>query len=180
MTIPADITEDKVVPLVIQDTDIAEPANSLLKTDSGRAIIDPARELTRGADGKMQGTAGDDTFHYFRIDAASPIIRYNRHPKNYQAFDESCAGKATDLCGTETQPINITYSSVPFAYTDIGSGVKELTIYKETLGGATFYANPYLSLLGRKFFERVELTIPDGKYVQTITDNLGHTTTMGA
>ena len=177
ITIPTEITQDKVVPLVINDKDIVD--NSLLKIDSGRtADIDPATELTRNATGTMLGTGGDDTFHHLRIDAASPIIGYNRHEQHYQSFDASCAGNAADLCGTEEEPINITYSNVPFSYTDIGSGPKVLTIYKERLGGTKVNEPTDISGSGlNPYTKSVTQFLPDGKYVQTITDRLGHATT---
>jgi hypothetical protein len=184
ITIPTDLDADKVIPLVINDTDLAEnPTNSLLQINPSRevyvprheAIIDPSTELTRGANGVMQGIGGADTFHHLRIDAASPIIGYNRHGEN-QALDGVCSGRPTDLCGTEGDPINITYNHVKFTYTDIGSGPQRLTIYKDSPNGI-MVSSANVSI-PNEYISTPTLFFQDGKYAQTITDRLCHATTM--
>ena len=106
--------EDQLVPLLINDTDYA--GNQLLALEQQRPSIDPSGELTRGADGVMQGAPGEDGYHYLRVDAAPPVIGYNKTPLHYNGFSYSCQGDVPERCGTEAEPVNIVFSSVPFLY----------------------------------------------------------------
>ncbi|MCM2267179.1 MAG: IPT/TIG domain-containing protein [Elusimicrobiales bacterium] len=177
---------DELRPLIITGRDAG--ANHVLKLDPGRRsgdgredlerTINPALELTRDSTGLMQGVGGEDRFHTLRIDAASPIISYNKHSKNYSAYDYTCPGGIPERCGTEENPINITFSSVPFLYTDVGSGVREVRVYKDHLGGESPFPVNYNPGADKYAPFDAIMTLKDGKYVQVVTDNLGRSTTM--
>lgn len=176
LQVPGVYTEDKLVPLVIGDGDYN--SNQLLALAADKTAITPGLELTRNAEGLMQGTGGSDKFHYLRIDAASPIISYNKYSKSYSAYDYTCPGGIPERCGTEEAPINITFSSVPFLYTDLGSGVKSVTVYKDYLGGTKVFPMESDFVFAGGYSNEVTLPLKDGKYVQVVTDNLGRGTTM--
>ncbi len=135
--------------------------------------IDPLHELVRGDDGLMRGIGGEDRFHPLRIDAAPPEISW----KDRQGvFANSCVDGAPERCGSEAAPFNINFNTVTFRYTDLGSGLKELRIYKENLAGALQDgSNSSLSLVKRAYAVESVIGMPDGKYVQVVTDNLGRT-----
>ncbi len=137
-------------------------------------FIDPLHELVRGDDGLMRGAGGEDRFHPLRIDAAPPEISW----KDRQGIAAgSCIGDTPERCGTEAEPYNINFNTVTFRYADLGSGLKELRIYKENLAGALQDgSNSSLSLVKRAYAVESVIGMPDGKYVQVITDNLGRAT----
>ena|GEM_PF-3862560 len=185
-TLGAGQDRDELRPLIITGRDIG--ANDVLKLDPGKRsgdgredperTINPALELTRNDAGDMQGIGGEDRFHTLRIDAASPVISYNKQSKRYSAFDYTCPGGIPERCGTEEAPIYITFSSVPFLYTDLGSGVKSVTVYKERLGGERVFPLESSPALAGSYSSGLTLPLKDGKYVQVVTDNLGRGTTM--
>ncbi|MDP2865091.1 MAG: hypothetical protein Q8O90_02495, partial [Elusimicrobiota bacterium] len=162
-------TQDAILPLEIRGSDIAGTANSILLIEPGRSYIDPARELTRDAAGGMQGTGGPDRFHSLRIEAAPPVIEYE--DRNH-ILSHSCGGTT---CGTQAEPINLNWNLVRFRYTDIGSGIKNITIRKDTLGGPVERAFTYAPHV---YTQDISSDIADGLHVHTVTDNSGNTTTM--
>ncbi len=131
---------DELRPFIIFGRDLGR--NDALQLDPGKRAgdgssgrertIDPLHELVRDDGGLMRGAGGEDRFHPLRIDAAPPEISW----KDRQGISAgSCIGDTPERCGSEAAPFNINFNTVTFRYTDPGSGLKELKIYKEKLFG---------------------------------------------
>ncbi len=174
---------DELRPFIIFGKDLGR--NDALALDPGKRggdgssgrerTIDPLHELVRDDGGLMRGAGGEDRFHPLRIDAAPPEISW----KDRQGIAAgSCIGDTPERCGTEAEPYNINFNTVTFRYADLGSGLKSLRIYKNNLSGELFYPNDALSAPKRAYAVESVIGMPDGKYVQVITDNLGRSTTM--
>jgi hypothetical protein len=172
------IQRDELRPLIITGVDLGGNNTLALapgkRDGDGRAdferTIDPLHELIRddaGSDNLMRGTGGEDRFHALRIDAASPEVSWTDR-QGY--FGSPCFDGTPERCGSEAEPVNIGFNTVNFRYADIGSGLKSLKIYKESINGEVFKEIVGLSEPKRAYAYQMELPIPDGKYVQVITD----------
>ena len=149
--------QDALVSLLVTSTDIA--AKGLLELYPWRTEILPAAELTRDpATGRMQGMGGIDRLHSFRVEVSSPVITWTARDTGY-----SCPGD----CGTEAAPINLPVNQARFTYTDSGSGLAAVTIYKDAIGGEPLVST--WTYTGNTYTLSAEPTLADGKYVQEST-----------
>ena len=145
--------------------------NPTLRVSSAATVIDLATQFTRGADGLMQGAPGQDTFHRIRVDVNPPVVTYEKPAYTYH---ECMSMPGTVQCGFPGDPVNLTNNQAKFTYKDLGSGIKNIKIISADSGG---FSQEY-NFNGVIDSYPLTLELNDGNYIQTVTDNVGRSTTM--
>gem|GEM_PF-836397 len=123
------------------------------------------------ADLSSAAYAGPDIAHSLTVNHNYPVIHYNTVERHYVGYDYDCV----KACGGVEAPIYIHTNSGAFQYSDEGGEVKKVRIYRNSLSGSLFFESDYII---NGFPLNCGMPIPDGYYVQTVTDNLGLTTVM--
>ncbi|MHB0995280.1 MAG: chitobiase/beta-hexosaminidase C-terminal domain-containing protein, partial [Elusimicrobiales bacterium] len=167
---PAEYPRDTVTYVVAAGTDIARKELLAISTATNKTI-DPALTLTRNAAGEMQGEGGYDTSMELRIEVSSPIITWFADG-NYH----NCPGE----CGSQAQPLIFTSNGVWLDFSDLGSGLAWMGVYRITETGSVFHSSQAYTAGGE-----VQYNVPtaikqleDGKYQLVVLDKSGKTTTM--
>ncbi|MHB0997331.1 MAG: hypothetical protein ACYC2I_13255, partial [Elusimicrobiales bacterium] len=162
-----DYPQDAQVQLLINGADTA--GNGLLGLTASTAAISVTRELRRAANGFLPGTPGTDSFHTIRVEATQPMIT---RENSSGILDNACMG----VCSTENAPIYFTSNRVRFGYSDLGAGIASVELYKDAVDPANRIEVPFNTEQNYVFEKTHDL--PDGKYVQVVTDKSGKVTTM--
>ena len=162
-----DYPQDAQVQLLFNGTD--KTGNGLLGLTVSSATISITNELRRAANGFLPGTAGTDSFHTLRIEVTQPMIT---RENSSGILDNACMG----VCSTEDAPVYFTSNRVRFGYSDLGSGIASVKLYRDSVNPANQIEVP-LNVEQNYVFEKTH-DLPDGKYVQVVTDKSGKITTM--
>ena len=119
-----------------------------------------ANELRRAANGFLPSTAGTDSFHTLRIEVTQPMIT---RENSSGILGNACMG----VCSTEDAPVYFTSNRVRFGYSDLGSGIASVKLYRDSVNPANQIEVP-LNVEQNYVFEKTH-DLPDGKYVQVVT-----------
>ncbi|MDO8805229.1 MAG: IPT/TIG domain-containing protein [Elusimicrobiota bacterium] len=157
---------DAVARLMVRSSDTA--GNALLELAPERTTINTALERTRNAAGDMQGIGGVDQLHSLHIEVSPPAIAWETLP---WTFSTPCYGG----CNTEPDPVYFSQSTVTFKHSDLGAGLAEILVHKDSLTGEIIQQMVFQN---RVYEQLASFTLPDGKYVQTVRDNLDKTSTI--
>ena len=153
-----DYPQDAQVQLLFNGTD--KTGNGLLGLTVSSATISITNELRRAANGFLPGTAGTDRFHTLRIEVTQPIIT---RENSSGILDNACMG----VCSTEDSPVYFTTNRVRFGYSDLGSGIASVKLYKDAIDPKNQIEIPDNTEQNYVFEKTHDL--PDGKYVQVVT-----------
>ncbi|MBP7795239.1 MAG: hypothetical protein KA059_00460, partial [Elusimicrobiales bacterium] len=166
--IPNGIDYDTKTVIEIQGLDIAN--NFLLKQEEKSNLIS-IDDISRDGEGNMGGEGGADRIHYLRIEAAPPEIIFGEHIGEHR-----CGIHNLKECGSQGSPFLFSgpVNTAFFSYQDAGSGINEITIYKED--GTIYKKVDYIPVEEKYEFNR-SFSFPDGSYVQVVKDNYGRSIT---
>ncbi|MBU4446283.1 hypothetical protein KJ656_14575, partial [bacterium] len=158
--------EDGEYIMTVNAVDLA--GNNLLALNQDQTTINPVTQLTRNAEGTMQGIGGSDTSVVFKIDRTSPTITYLnlQETPHFTCEDE-------DNCGAPENPKHILWTPSKFTIEDI-SGVTALNIYKDNFG-ELYYSE---TLEDIENINRTFTFIEGSTYTMVATDTLEQSTTM--
>ncbi|MDO8805231.1 MAG: PTS system mannose/fructose/sorbose family transporter subunit IID, partial [Elusimicrobiota bacterium] len=129
--------------------------NALLEILPERTTINTALERTRNAAGEMQGIGGVDQLHTLHIEVSPPAIAWEISSLNFSA-------PCYEFCNTEADPVYFNQSTVTFKYSDLGAGLAEILVRKDSLNGEIMQQMVFQN---RVYEQLASFTLPDGKYV---------------
>ena len=159
--------------LTVEAKDLA--GNDLLALTADKPVIYNFEFTRDTSSGNFPQNGGPDKAAVFLVDTMPPDLTMIEPTAEKTIFQETCHGacSSTDTAGNLQPNVYINVSTVEFSYADPG-GLGELKIYKKAFGDVV-YTNTFPVGIST---ETMTFTLADGGYTQTISDTLGHTTTM--